>query len=110
MLRSAHFFYDLREALGSLKFLLGLGAIGLFFVLFINSQFLYLLILLFIGAIVGRTLIGRRCPRCDGPLKERDAKPKQGDAFVMVITWACPRDGFIEAEETKSNIGLFGPK
>lgn len=110
MIRPDHFFYDVRETLGSPKFLLGLGVIGLFFVLFVNSQFLYLLILLFIAAIVGRTLIGRRCPRCDSLLKERGAEPKPGDAFVLVITWVCPRDGFTEIEETRSNTGLFGPK
>ncbi|WP_420580940.1 hypothetical protein [Reichenbachiella sp.] len=91
-------------------FLLGLGVIGLFLVLYISFQFLYLLILLFAGTIVGRVLIGRRCPKCDGLLKETGAENKKDDAFVMLITWACPRDGYTETEETKSNVGLFGTK
>jgi hypothetical protein len=55
-------------------------------------------------------LIGRRCPQCDIPLKEIGAEPKKDDTFVMVITWACPRDGYTETEETKSKIGLFGSR
>ena len=64
---------------------------------------------LIFGAVIGvRGLIGRRCPKCDGPLKEVDAEQAKNDAFVMYINWRCPRDGYSEKEKTKGSSGLFG--
>jgi hypothetical protein len=108
MIRSGHFFYDLREVLGDFKFLVGVAVVGVALVLLISAQFFYLLLLFFLATIILRVLIGRRCPNCDHVLKERGAEPKKDDAFVMVITWACPYDGYTEKEETKSKIGIFG--
>jgi hypothetical protein len=53
-------------------------------------------------------LIGRRCPKCDGALKESGAERDKENAFVMYITWRCPRDGYEEKEKTKGDSGLFG--
>jgi hypothetical protein len=108
MIRSGHFFYDLREVLGDFKFLIGATVVGMALVLLISAQFFYLLVLFLVATIVLRVLIGRRCPNCDNVLKERGAEPKKDDAFVMIITWACPHDGYTEKEETKSKIGIFG--
>jgi hypothetical protein len=108
MIRSGHFFYDLREVLGDFKFLVGAAIVGVALVLLVSIQFLSLLLLFFVATIILRVLIGRRCPNCDNALKERGAEPKKDDAFVMVITWTCPRDGYTEKEETKSKIGIFG--
>jgi len=108
MLRTGHFLYDLRESLGSPKLLLGLLAVAAFFILFISFQFVYVFALLFGAIIALRGLIGRRCPLCDGPLKETEAHRDKENAFVMRITWRCPRDGYEEKEETKGDSGLFG--
>jgi hypothetical protein len=108
MIRSGHFFYDLREVLGDIKFLGAAAIIGGLLILLVSTQFIYLLLLFFLGTIIGRALIGRRCPRCDRPLKQAGAEPKKNDAFTLVITWACPHDNYTEKEETKSKIGFFG--
>ena len=108
MIRSGHFFYDLRELFGNLKFLIGATAVGVALMLLISTQFVYLLLLFFLSTIIVRVLIGRRCPNCDRALKQAGAEPKKDDAFVLVITWACPHDGYTEKEETKSKIGFFG--
>jgi len=110
MIRSGHFWYDLRETLASAKLLIGLALVSFVFILFFSFQCIYPLALVFIALAVVRVAIGRRCPRCDTPLKELGAEPKKDDAFVMVITWACPRDGYTEKEETRSKIGLFGSR
>jgi hypothetical protein len=110
MIRSGHFWYDLREALASSTVLISLALISFAFIMFLSFQCIYPLALVFVALAVARVLIGRRCPRCDGPLKEMGAEQKKDDAFVMVITWACPRDGYTEKEETKSKIGLFGTR
>lgn len=108
MIRSGHFFYDLREVLGDFKFLAVVAVIGAALIFLISPQFLYLLLLFFVATIILRVMIGRRCPNCDHVLKESGAEPKKDDAFVMIITWACPHDGYTEKEETKSKIGIFG--
>jgi hypothetical protein len=110
MIRSGHFFYDLREFLGDPKFLIGAALVGGALILLISTQFVYLLLLFFLATIVARVLIGRRCPQCDYPLKETGAEPRKDDTSVLVITWACPRDGYTEKEETKSKIGFFGSR
>lgn len=110
MLRSDHLFYDLRELLGDPKFLIGAALVGGALALLVSTQFVYLLLFFFLATIIARTLIGRRCPRCDYPLKEAGADPKKDDSFVLIITWACPRDGYTEKEETRSKIGLFGSR
>jgi hypothetical protein len=108
MFRSGHFFYDLRQLLGSARLIIGLAVIGFLLIVFFSFQFFYVLVLVFLALMAARVLIGRRCPKCDGVLKETEAELKKGSAFVMVITWACPRDGHTQTEETKSKIGLFG--
>jgi hypothetical protein len=108
MIRSDHRLYDLREVLGSPRVLFGVLAIGGFFILFISLQFVYPVILIFVAMVATRGLIGRRCPRCDGPLKEVDAERDKESAFVLYIIWRCPRDGHQEKEKTKADSGLFG--
>ena len=108
MIRSGHFFYDLRELLGEFKFLLVVAVLGMILVFLIGIQFTALLLLFFLATIIFRVLIGRRCPNCDRALKQAGAEPKKDDAFVLVITWACPHDGYTEKEEAKSKIGIFG--
>ena len=110
MIRSDHFMYDLRESLGSPRLLIGVLAIGGFFILYINLQYIYVFALLFVVIFAARGLIGRRCPTCDGTLKEIGAEPDKESAFIMHITWRCPRDGYEEKEETKGDAGLFGVK
>ena len=108
MIRPNHFYYDLRKALGSSKLLIGLVAIGGFFILYISFQFVYLFVILFALAIGLRGLIGRRCPKCDRPLVESGAAPAKNDAFTIHIDWVCPHDGYSEQEATKGDAGLFG--
>src|SRR5262245_53983901 len=108
MIRSGHFYYDLRELLGDPKLLIGLALLGGALMFLVSSQFIYLLLLVFGATIVLRVLIGRRCPKCDRHLKEAGAAPKKDNPLVLVITWACPNDGYTEKEETKSKIGFFG--
>ncbi|RME97114.1 MAG: hypothetical protein D6768_20435 [Chloroflexi bacterium] len=110
MIRQGHFFYDLRELLGSARVMIGLAAVAGFFVLFVSLSFVYLFLLLFAALLVGRALIGRRCPRCDGPLKESGAERDKHDAFVMYINWRCPKDGYTEKEKVRGDSGLFGAK
>ena len=110
MIRSNHIWYDLRELLGSPKVILGLLVVAVFFILYFSFQFLYVFALLF-GAMIGlRGLIGRRCPQCDGPLKEVDAERNEQNVFEMYIVWRCPRDGYEEKEKVKGDSGLFGAK
>jgi len=110
MIRTGHVLYDIREMLGDPKIIFGVLVIGAFFVLYISFQFIYPLALLF-GAMIGtRGLIGRRCPHCDAALKEEGAVRDKESAFIMHITWRCPRDGYTENEETKGDSGLFGVK
>ena len=108
MLRSGHIWYDLRELLGNAKLFFGLLAVAALFVLFVSFQFVYLFVLLFVAIIAARALIGRRCPQCDGSLKEVSAERDKNNAFVMHILWRCPRDGYEEKEKTKGDSGLFG--
>lgn len=108
MIRSGHFFYDLREALGSPRLLVGVLVVAGFFTFFINFQFVYLFALLFAAIFATRALIGRRCPRCDGPLQEAGAERDKANVFVFQITWRCPRDDYEEKETTKGDSGLFG--
>jgi hypothetical protein len=79
-----------------------------FFIFFVSFQFVIPFGLLFMAVLATRGLIGRRCPVCDGPLKEIGAARDPDNAFVMHITWRCPRDGHEEQEKTKGDAGLFG--
>ena len=108
MIRSDHIWYDLRELLGDPKILFGLLAVAALFILGVSFNFVYPFVILFGTLIAVRALIGRRCPRCDGPLKEVDAERDKENAFVMNIIWRCPRDGYEEKEKTKGDSGLFG--
>ena len=108
MIRSNHFLYDLREALGSPKILIGLLGVAGLLTFLVSFQFIYLFVLIFAAMIAIRGLIGRRCPKCDGPLKEVGAERDKENAFVMYIIWRCPRDGYEEKEKTKGDAGLFG--
>ncbi|MCB0164597.1 MAG: hypothetical protein KDI79_10240 [Anaerolineae bacterium] len=108
MIRANHFYYDLHEALGSPKVLIGLVAIGGFFTLYISFEFVYLFVILFAMIIGSRGLIGRRCPKCDRALVESGAEPSKKDAFTIYINWVCPYDGYSEQEATKGDSGLFG--
>ncbi len=108
MIRSGHFWYDLREILGNPKLLIGMLVIGGFIILMISFQLVYIFVLLFVVMIGTRGIIGRRCPQCDGPLKEIEAERDKDNAFVMYIIWRCPRDGYEEKEKTKGDSGLFG--
>jgi hypothetical protein len=108
MIRSDHFFYDLREALGSPKLLMVVLGMAGFFTFLISFQFVYLFALLFVAIFATRAMIGRRCPRCDGSLQEVGAERDKANAFILQITWRCPRDGYEEKEATKGDSGLFG--
>ncbi len=108
MIRSGHVLHDLREGLGSPKLLLPLLAVAGFFTFFISFQFVYVFALLYGIIFAARALIGRRCPQCDGPLQEIEAERDKSDAFIMHITWRCPRDGYEEKETIKGSSGLFG--
>lgn len=108
MIRSGHALYDLREGLGSPKLLLPLLLVAGFFTFFISFQFVYVFALLYGAIFAARALIGRRCPQCDSPLKEIGAERDKTDAFVIHITWRCPRDGYEEKETVKGGSGLFG--
>lgn len=79
-----------------------------FFTFFISFQFVYLFALLFVVILATRAMIGRRCPRCDGPLEEAGAERDKANVFILHITWRCPRDGYEEKETTKGDSGLFG--
>jgi hypothetical protein len=108
MIHRDHIYYDLRELLVSLKVLLAVLLLGAFLVLYVSLDFVYPFALLIAALFAVRGLIGRRCPRCDGPLREDRAAPDQNDIFTMRITWRCPRDGYEEEEKTKGDGGLFG--
>jgi len=108
VIRPKHVLYDLRELLGSIKLLALLLLLAGFLILFVSFQFIYPAALLLMAVFAARGLIGRRCPRCDGPLRETGAARDPTDAFVMHITWRCPRDGYEETEKTKGDSGLFG--
>lgn len=108
MIRSGHVLYDLREVLGSPKLLLPLLLVAGFFTFVVSFQFVYVFALLYGAIFAARALIGRRCPQCDGPLKEIGAEQDKTDAFVLHITWRCLRDGYEEKETVKGGSGLFG--
>ncbi|MEM7034132.1 MAG: hypothetical protein AAF629_31615 [Chloroflexota bacterium] len=108
MIRSDHRLYDIRRRLNSAPFILVMVTIAGFFILVINFQYIYLAAFIFILIITVRNLIGRRCPQCDGPLKEMGAETDRSDAFIIEVTWQCPKDGYSEIEKTKGNSGLFG--
>ena len=110
MVRPDHRLYDLRELLGSARLMLLVLGVASFFVLFVSFQFVYVFALVFGAMFAVRGLIGRRCPTCDGALKETGAERDKENAFVMTITWRCPRDGYEEKEQTKGDAGLFGAK
>ena len=90
MIRSDHFFYDLREVLGSPKLLMTLLVVAGFFTFWVNFQFVYLFALLFVTIFAARALIGRRCPQCDSPMKEIGAEPDKTNAFVISNYLALP--------------------
>lgn len=108
MIRRQHFYYDLRELLVSGKILALILLIGGGAILYISFDFVLPVALLVAGLFAVRGLIGRRCPLCDGPLKEDSAVRDEENAFIMHITWRCPRDGHEEQETTKGDAGLFG--
>jgi hypothetical protein len=108
LIRSEHFWYDLRELLGNIRVLLGMVVFAVFFVLFVSFSFVYLFILLFGALLTARALIGRRCPHCDAELKETSSEGDKKDAFIMYIIWRCPNDGYEEKEKVKGDSGLFG--
>ncbi|HMQ51730.1 MAG TPA: hypothetical protein PKE64_00885 [Anaerolineae bacterium] len=108
MLRTGHFYYDLRERLGSPKLLLGLLGLGVLLILLVSLHFIYIFALLF-GTLIGlRGLIGRRCPLCDRALIETKAETDPQSAFTLRVIWQCPRDGHTEEEKVKGDAGLFG--
>jgi hypothetical protein len=110
MVRPDHRLYDLHELLSSVRVMLLMLTVASFFVLFVSFQFIYVFALIFGTMFAIRGLIGRRCPKCDGALKETGAERDKANAFVMHITWRCPRDGYEEKEQTKGDAGLFGVK
>lgn len=108
MIRRNHLLYDLREFLGSFKLLAVVLLAAGYLILFVSLQYIYPIALLVVAIFAVRGLIGRRCPVCDGPLKETGAERDRANSFVMHITWRCPRDGYEEKEKTKGDSGLFG--
>jgi hypothetical protein len=108
VLRTAHFYYDLRERLASPKLLLGLLGLGVLLILWVSLHFITIFALLFAGLIGLRGLIGRRCPLCDSALVEAGAETDPQSAFCLHIIWKCPRDGHTEKEKVKGDAGLFG--
>lgn len=108
MIRQDHIFYDLHALLGSPRFLIGGLVVLGFVILYVDFRFVYPAIFLFAGLLAVRAFIGRRCPECDGVLKEEGAERDKADAFVMHIIWRCPRDGYQETERVKGDSGLFG--
>ncbi len=110
MLRSKHFFYDLRALLVSARLLIGILVIGIFLILSVSFQFIYVFALIFAAIFAARGIIGRRCPHCDRTLREVDAERDKTDVFTMYIIWRCPHDGYEEKEKIKGDAGLFGVK
>lgn len=110
MIRSGHFFYDLRAQLASTKFFIAILLVAIFFILFISIQFVYVFVILLAAIFAARGLIGRRCPACDRALKEVDAERDKDNVFTMYIIWRCPHDGYEEKEKIKGDSGLFGVK
>ena len=108
MIRSGHLLYDLRAMLGSTKLMLVILLAASFLILYISLGFIYPTAVLMVAIFTLRGLIGRRRPHCDGALREDRAEPDTENAFVMHITWRCPRDGYEEQEKTKGDAGLFG--
>lgn len=108
MIRSGHFFYDLRELLSQPLLLTAIVLTAGFFIFFVSFQYIFPFALLIMFILGARGLIGRRCPQCDRALKEIGAERDPEDAFVMYITWRCPRDGYEETEKIKGSGGLFG--
>ena len=108
MIRRGHLWYDLRELLVSTKSIVIFLVVSSILILYFSFAFIYPAALLLAGIFALRGLIGRRCPQCDGRLREESAEPDQQNAFVMNITWRCPRDGYEEQEKTKGDSGLFG--
>jgi hypothetical protein len=108
MIRSGHFFYDLRELLSQPLLLTVIVVAAGFFIFFVSFQFIFPFALLIMFVLAARGLIGRRCPKCDRPLKEIGAERDPEDTFVIYITWRCPRDGYEEKEKVKGSGGLFG--
>ncbi|MDM8518636.1 hypothetical protein QUF64_01210 [Anaerolineales bacterium HSG6] len=108
MPRSDHFWYDIRETLSSPKFLFGFLAVVGFFIMYVNLSLIYPAMLIFLGIVVARSVIGRRCPKCDRPLKADEAKQDPNSALILHIVWHCPHDGYEETEKTKGDAGLFG--
>ena len=108
MIRSDHFWYDLRNLLGSTWLLVGLLVFAGIFIFFVSLQFIYLFITLLAVILGGRGLIGRRCPTCDAALKEIEAERDENDVYVLWVIWRCPRDGYEEKEKVKGSGGLFG--
>lgn len=107
---SNHFYYNLRQRLGSGKLFILLAAIAAFFILFISVQFIYVFALLFALLFAVRGAIGRRCPHCDRPLKADAGERDEENVFTMYVIWRCPHDGYEEKEKIEGDAGLFGVK
>ncbi len=110
MIRRDHFFYDLRELLGSIRFMIGLLVVAALVVFLISFQLVYLFVFIFAAIFGARGFIGRRCPHCDAVLKQIEAGRDNKDAFVLYVIWRCPNDGYQEKEEVKGDSGLFGSR
>jgi hypothetical protein len=108
MIRSGHFFYDLRKILASPKLLLGILGVAGILTFLVDFQCVYGFVLLLAAIFTVRVLVGRRCPQCDHPLKEVGAEKDQKDVFTLYVNWRCPRDGYEEKETIKGGSGLFG--
>lgn len=108
MIRPGHFYYDLRELLGSPWLMIGVVLVAGFFIFFVSFQFIYLFAVLIAALLGARGLIGHRCPKCDAPLKEIGAARDPDDTFTLYIIWRCPHDGHEEKERIKGSGGLFG--
>lgn len=108
MIRSDHFWYDLRNILGSTRLLVGLLVVAGFFTFFVSLQLVYIFIVIIAVILGGRGAIGRRCPKCDAALQQQEAEKDENDVYVLWVIWRCPRDGYQEKEKVKGSGGLFG--
>lgn len=105
-IRSKHKWHDLHHLLSDPRLLGALLLVGFLGILGRGLPVVYPLVFVFLAVFLVRAIIGRRCPRCDGSLKERDSA--RVDGLTFDITWHCPRDGYQEIERVRGGKGSWG--
>lgn len=106
LIRAEHKWYDLYHILNDPRLMVFLLLVSVVGMLAQGLRLIYPILLLFLMIFVVKGVIGRRCPRCDGPLKEFEATKRDGLTFD--VAWRCPRDGYQEFERVRGGIGSWG--